>query len=695
MIESQAMSHLLYLAYFLLGAVLMLPPGYATAQTAESVQTVSADDFSTDDRIIYVTDQWRYSPGDNMEWASPGYEDSGWESISTYLTSFDMAFSEWNGIGWFRLTVEVDSSKVNQPVAVLIEKHFGASEFYLNGSLKFSLGTVSNNKEAMRAFTDFKPRVIVFPHAGENTIAVRYSNHFSDIFLDENGMAGFRFLLGDAGYHFGQKMEATMERTGWQVFFLGCLIVFVLIHVLLFTFYPAEKRNLYFAFFTFFLAILVLSIFNSEVTTSPYESIIYLKTAQVTWILTIIYALRFTYSLYQDKTPVQFWIFLAAGLAIIAGGWNGMPHIFLIREIFVFVAVIEMMRVLFKLILKQKTGVWIIGFGIFCFLVSILYRILINFQFLEGQADYATIFGSGTMILSMSVFLSLDFAATQKRLKHKLIEVKHLSDRALSQEKINKKKEIETKLLEAENERKGRELEEARTLQLSMLPREIPNFSCYDVAVFMETATEVGGDYYDYSHSENNALTLAVGDATGHGMKAGIMVAAVKSYFHMLAGEPDLVKSLHQISEGIRNLDLKMMYMGLTIVRCNRTHTEIASAGMPPLLWYRKAHNKVERITLKGLPLGTNVKYPYQLRRIKPLEGDVLLVMSDGLMELFNKDREILGLDRIAVELKKKSGEASGDIIKHLRSLMLAWSRECKNEDDITLMVIRKNKTET
>ena len=684
-----------YLACFLLAVVFTIQSGYAEAQTAESIQTVSAGDFSPDDRIIYITDQWKYSAGDNMEWASAGFDDSGWESISTYLTSFDMAFSEWNGIGWFRLTVQVDSSMVNKPVAVLIEKHLGASEFYLNGSLKFSLGTVSDNEETMRSFTDFKPRVVVFPHAGKNLIAVRYSNHSTNIFLEENGMAGFRFLLGDTGYHLDHKINATMERTGWQIFFLGCLIVFALIHILLFTFYPEEKRNLYFAFFTFFLAVLVLSIYYSEITTSPFEAILYLKTAHVTWILTVIYALRFTYSLYQSQTPVQFWLFLAAGLAIIAGSWNGMPHIFLIREIFVLVAMIEMMRALFKLIVKQKSGAWIIGFGIFCFLVSILYRILINFQFFEGHADYATIFGSGTMILSMSVFLSRDFAVTQKRLKHKLIEVKQLSERALAQEKINKTKEIETKLLEAENERKGRELEEARTLQLSMLPREIPKFSCFDVAVFMETATEVGGDYYDYSYSENYGLTLAVGDATGHGMKAGIMVAAVKSYFHMLAGESNLIKSLHQMSAGIRNLDLKMMYMGLTIVRCNQTQTEIVSAGMPPILWYRKKYDRVEHITLKGLPLGTTVKYPYQSRQITPGEGDVLLVMSDGLMELFNREREILGLDRIAEELKKKSGESSSVIIKQLRSLMLAWSRDCKNEDDITLMVIKKNKIET
>ncbi|HKL14976.1 MAG TPA: hypothetical protein VJ915_05040, partial [Balneolaceae bacterium] len=210
-------------------------------QTESGAQLLRVDDLLARDHIIYLTDQWKYFPGDDEAFASPGYDDSDWEQISTYLTSFDFAFAEWQGVGWFRLKVYVDSSLVDRPLALLIEKHLGASEFYLNGEEIFSLGSI-NPDGTIEAYTDFKPKMIVFPESGEQTIAVRYGNTNPDEFIEEEGMAGFRFLLGDANYHLDSRVESAMWRSGWQTFFLGSLLVFAVIHLLLFSFYPAEKR---------------------------------------------------------------------------------------------------------------------------------------------------------------------------------------------------------------------------------------------------------------------------------------------------------------------------------------------------------------------------------------------------------------------------------------------------------------------
>jgi serine phosphatase RsbU (regulator of sigma subunit) len=190
-------------------------------------------------------------------------------------------------------------------------------------------------------------------------------------------------------------------------------------------------------------------------------------------------------------------------------------------------------------------------------------------------------------------------------------------------------------------------------------------------------------------------MTLALGDATGHGMKAGIMVAAAKSNFHTLAGEENQVEMLHRMSDGLRKMDLHMMYMGMIVLRCRGMHAELISAGMPPVLWYRKNLGRVKTVTLKGLPLGTKVDYPYQTRTLQFDQGDVLFLMSDGLMELFNEKRDLLGLERIERELKNKSCATSQEIIKHMRSLMMSWSGDHKNEDDVTMMAIKIKDNET
>src|SRR5690349_23910331 len=82
----------------------------------------------------------------------------------------------------------------------------------------------------------------------------------------------------------------------------------------------------------------------------------------------------------------------------------------------------------------------------------------------------------------------------------------------VEQERARKQQEMQQTLMSIEYERKTVELEEARRFQLSMLPKEVPHHPRYDVAVFTRTATEVGGDYYDF-HLAGDALSVTIGDA--------------------------------------------------------------------------------------------------------------------------------------------------------------------------------------
>ncbi len=141
--------------------------------------------------------------------------------------------------------------------------------------------------------------------------------------------------------------------------------------------------------------------------------------------------------------------------------------------------------------------------------------------------------------------------------------------------------------LEAENELRAKELEEARKLQLSMVPKNIPQLPHLGIAAYMDTATEVGGDYYDFHLSEDGTLTVAVGDATGHGLKAGTLVTAMKSLFKTYAGEDNLPRVFQQFSRVLKEMNLRSLYMALTIVKVGDHRLDITSAGMPPILIYR------------------------------------------------------------------------------------------------------------
>ena len=120
--------------------------------------------------------------------------------------------------------------------------------------------------------------------------------------------------------------------------------------------------------------------------------------------------------------------------------------------------------------------------------------------------------------------------------------------------------EVRAQIAESESERKTKELDEARKLQLSMLPKELPNLPHLDIAVYMKTATEVGGDYYDFHIGIDGVLTVVIGDATGHGLNAGTMVTSTKSLFNALAPNPNIIETFHEMTRC-----LKLMHLGKTI----------------------------------------------------------------------------------------------------------------------------------
>ncbi|SMO80651.1 PP2C family protein-serine/threonine phosphatase [Gracilimonas mengyeensis] len=655
----------------------------------EDAFQLSAADLSREDRIIYITDSWKFNAGDNKKWAAPAYDDSSWQHVSTYLGPSELPFIEWNGIGWFRMHLKVDSSLVDFPLALLIEQHNGASEIYLDGKLLYELGEVSAFEESYKPYRDNRPRPIVLSDTATHVIAVRFANHAARSFNEYGFTAGFRFLIGDLDYHVASSIGGATSTTWSKVLYTGILLAFTVIHMLLFAFYPSGKQNLFFALFTAFLALLTFTILQTNYSDSPLLAISYYRVSLIAWLFTIVYALRFCYSLFYDNPPKVFWIFGVIGLGLAIGTWFDARNLDVYRELFAFLGLMEIIRVLMISFYKQKEGVWIIGSGLMCLVAGILFTVLANLDVISGDPVLGNLYGSAGLIFGMSIYLSRDFAQTNKRLKYKLEEVKHLSERALEQERINKQKEIEHELLTAENERKSKELEEARALQLSMLPKKVPESSYWDIAVFMETAHEVGGDYYDFVQKGEDVLTVAVGDATGHGMKAGIMVATAKSYFHTLANNYDTVEMLQRMSSGIRNMNLRMMFMSMLFLKCKQHSIEYTSAGMPPVLHYQNQQGTVRQVLLKGMPLGARVEFPYQKLELSVQPGDSLLLMSDGLMELFNKEREQLGLERIEQVFKDIGDGSASDIISEIMRLAEKWAGGNIQEDDITLVALK------
>ncbi|HYE75463.1 MAG TPA: PP2C family protein-serine/threonine phosphatase, partial [Blastocatellia bacterium] len=183
---------------------------------------------------------------------------------------------------------------------------------------------------------------------------------------------------------------------------------------------------------------------------------------------------------------------------------------------------------------------------------------------------------------------------------------------------------------------------------------------------YMKTASEVGGDYYDFHLAEDGTLTVAVGDATGHGLKAGTLVSSVKSLFVSLAYHPDIPHIFHRISRVLKEMKLRGLFMAMTMVKIKGNQMSLSIAGMPPVLIYRALTGKVEEIAIRALPLGGMANYQYSQQELAFSSGDVVVLMSDGLPERFNLQGEMLDYEKIRQNLPALANRSSEEIIAEL-----------------------------
>lgn len=241
--------------------------------------------------------------------------------------------------------------------------------------------------------------------------------------------------------------------------------------------------------------------------------------------------------------------------------------------------------------------------------------------------------------------------------------------------------------------RKSSELDSARQVQQEMLATRIPAHPELEMDVFLKTATELSGDYYDFSLSNNGVLTLAIGDATGHGTTAGMMVIATKALFKDSADDSDLLGLIRRMSKTIKRVNLRSTYMHITLARYQRGILHLVGAGMPPLLLYRYETKTIEDIVLKGMPLGSYTEFPYEQYEVALNQGDTVLFMSDGLLELQSPRGEMLQLDRVRKIFAEAGDRSPSEIVAHIRKGGIAWRAGRPLKDDVTLLVLQRRST--
>jgi serine phosphatase RsbU (regulator of sigma subunit) len=224
---------------------------------------------------------------------------------------------------------------------------------------------------------------------------------------------------------------------------------------------------------------------------------------------------------------------------------------------------------------------------------------------------------------------------------------------------------------------------------MSLLPACITDLEDYEFCFEMRPATEVGGDYYDYIVTGPGKISIVIGDATNHGMKAGMMVSIMKSLFLSHVNHTNISDFLNRCSRIIKQMQLKNLFMALMKVKIDGPELTISSAGIPPLLFYRKETDIIEEITVKGMPLGALESFPYETVETELSPGDTVLMMSDGILELFNGEKEMFGNDKVKEVFLENVNKPVAKIVDSLFLAADKWRGDAMQNDDITLVSFR------
>jgi serine phosphatase RsbU (regulator of sigma subunit)/ketosteroid isomerase-like protein len=246
-----------------------------------------------------------------------------------------------------------------------------------------------------------------------------------------------------------------------------------------------------------------------------------------------------------------------------------------------------------------------------------------------------------------------------------------------------------------ERERVEQELRVARTIQQASLPKEVPEMEGWQISPFYRPAREVGGDFYDFHLLSEGRLGVVVGDATGKGVPAALVMSTTCGMLQLAAQALDSSSPsevLARVNETLlARIPLNMFVTCFyAILDPESASLSYANAGHD-LPYLRRVGGDAEELRARGMPLGLMPGMSYEQKEIVLGAGEAALFYSDGLVEAHDQRGEMFGFPRLRALVAEHGEDRSLEdfLMEELYSFVgEGWEQE----DDITLLTLRRSR---
>jgi serine phosphatase RsbU (regulator of sigma subunit) len=232
---------------------------------------------------------------------------------------------------------------------------------------------------------------------------------------------------------------------------------------------------------------------------------------------------------------------------------------------------------------------------------------------------------------------------------------------------------------------------QAAEIQRSLLLDEPPPFQGFELAVRSVAAEEVGGDFYDFlTAGVDGPLGLAVGDASGHGLPAALLVRDVVTGLRM--GMERELKAAHvfqKLNRVIHRSNLSSRFISVFYGELGDDgHLIYVNAGHPaPLLF---SGQRVSELTIGGTVIGPLPEARFRRGVAHLAPGDVLVVATDGILEHPDAQGEFFAVSGLRASVSARLGQSASDILDGIFADVVAWGGGRSFDDDATLLVVRR-----
>jgi serine phosphatase RsbU (regulator of sigma subunit)/predicted ester cyclase len=244
-----------------------------------------------------------------------------------------------------------------------------------------------------------------------------------------------------------------------------------------------------------------------------------------------------------------------------------------------------------------------------------------------------------------------------------------------------------------ERERIEQELRVARSIQRASLPKEVPTLKGWQIAPFYQPAREVGGDFYDFLELKDGQLGLVVGDATGKGVPAALVMASARSMLRAVAqalGPSSPGDVLRRVNDSLATDIPPNMFVTCFYAILDPKSGSLTYANAGHDLPYLHRNGAAEELRARGMPLGLMPGMGYEEKQTILEAGQAALLYSDGLVEAHDPKGEMFGFPRLR-ELVAEHGEerSLGNFL--LEELYSFVGERWEQEDDITLLTLGRS----